>query len=110
MELITGKYLENPENPDLAILEPENNPLIIDWPPDLSETGTLEEMEQLFLMMLRMMDGKGLPLAIPSFELEGKYYPLTMKAYDDLSYESQEKLWFFPTTLLMWRLARDEDE
>jgi hypothetical protein len=75
MALITGKYLEDPQNPDLTILEPENSPLIVEWPEDLSETGTLEEMEELFLTMLRVMDHDAVPFAVPTFEVEGRHYP-----------------------------------
>jgi hypothetical protein len=109
MALITGKYLEDPQNPDLTLLEPENSPLIVEWPEDLPETGTLEEMEELFLTMLQVMDHNAVPVAVPTFELEGHHYPLTHQGFDDLSEEAQEKVHWFPTMLVVMRLARDED-
>jgi hypothetical protein len=109
MALITGKYLEDPQNPDLTILEPENSPLIVEWPEDLSETGTLEEMEELFLTILRVMDHDAVPFAVPTFEVEGRHYPLTHEAFSDLSDDAQEKVHWFPTMLVVIRLARDED-
>jgi hypothetical protein len=110
MALITGKYLEDPHNPDLTLLEPENSPLIVEWPEDLPETGTLEEMEQLFLMMLRVMDHNAVPFAVPSFELEGRHYPLTPEAVDNLRDDAQDVVTWFPTTLVVMRLAREEDD
>jgi hypothetical protein len=110
MALITGKYLEDPQNPDLTLLEPENSPLIVEWPEDLPETGTLEEMEQLFLLMLRVMDHNAVPFAVPSFELEGRHYPLTPEAVDNLRDDAQDVVTWFPTTLVVMRLAREEDD
>jgi hypothetical protein len=110
MALITGKYLEDPQNPGLTLLEPENSPLIVEWPEDLPETGTLEEMEQLFLMMLRMMDHKAVPFAVPIFELEGCHYPLTPEVVDNLRDDAQDVVTWFPATLVVMRLAREEDD
>jgi hypothetical protein len=110
MGLITGRYLEDPQNPDLTIFGPEDSPAVVDWPEDLPETGTLEEMEQLCVMVLRLMDADGVPFAVPCFELEDRYYPLSREAVSDLSGDAQNKVFNFPTTLIVKRLVRDEDE
>jgi hypothetical protein len=110
MGLITGRYLEDPQNPDLAIWEPEDIPPVAGWPEGLPDIWTIEDMELLFLTLLRMMDADGVPFAVPSFELEERLYPLSREAVSDLSDDAQDRVMWFAATLIVNRLVRDEDE
>jgi hypothetical protein len=109
MGLITGKYLEDPHNPDLNFWEAEVIPEVGDWPKDVPGVWATHGMELLFLALLRMMTGDGIPFAVPCVELGDRYCPLTREEVSDLSKEAQDKVMYFPSQLILLRLVRDED-
>jgi hypothetical protein len=110
MGLITGKYLEDPHNPDLALWEAEDIPEVGDWPPGVPYTWTTEESELMLLALLRMLKHDGVPFAVPCVHVEGRYCPLTREAVSDLNKDAQDKVLYFPSQLIVMRLVKDEDE
>jgi hypothetical protein len=110
MGLITGRYLEDPHHPDLGFWEPPVPPEIDDSWQDVPGDWDIEDMERLFLALLRMMDKGGIPFAVPCVELGDRYCALSREAVSDLSAEAQDKVMHFPSQLIVVRLIREEDE
>jgi hypothetical protein len=108
----TGKYLGDYSGPDILVWEPafpKPDVSAVDEE-NLSRHISLENIEQVFITLLRMMEKAGLHHALPTTKIEGQYIPLTFEAFNDLNESAQEAIIFLPLKLVVTRLVWEKDE
>jgi hypothetical protein len=110
MGLITGKYLEDPHHPDLDFWEPTFPPEIDESWQDIPGDWDLEDMERLFMALLRTMDKGAIPFSVPCVEMGDCYCALSREAVGDLTQDARDKVLHFPSQLIATRLIKEEDE